>query len=391
MATGIALIWEQFAPYHIDRIEAVGQRLAGRAEVLAVEVATASQTYDWKPSPGIAHARKATLFPGQSYDLIHPLRRFWRQWRAVSPARTVFVGIGYHQPDIVALSWLLRLTGRRVVVMTDSKFDDRPRRAWREWLKSLVLAAYSAALVAGRRQADFLRFLGFRRRPVVPGYDTVSMARIRADAGPAGTATFTDRHFVCVARLVAKKNLFTLIEVYARYVELQGASQRRLTIVGAGPLDAQLRQHCADHGVAHLVDFTGFLDPPEVSRRLAGSLALLLVSTEEQWGLVVNEAVGLGIPVIVSHAVGAGDALVRNLMNGFTFEPNAIEGVACAMAQLSSDEKLWRRMAAAAADRAWLADSARFADAVELLVFPDTATGAKANVQRVLEVLSESA
>lgn len=109
MATRLALIWEQFAPYHIDRIEAVGRRLAGRVEVVAVEVATTSHTYDWKPSAGTRHARKLTLFPGQSYDVVHPMRRLWRQWFAVAASKHVFIGIGYDRPDIIALSWLLRL------------------------------------------------------------------------------------------------------------------------------------------------------------------------------------------------------------------------------------------------------------------------------------------
>lgn len=390
MVTRVALIWEQFAPYHVDRVEAVGRRLAGRAEVLSVEVATTSDTYDWKPSGEVEHARKVTLFPGQSYDQIHPLRRLWRQWRAVCRARMVFVGVGYDRTDIIALSWLLRLTGRQVVAMTDSKFDDRPRGAFREWLKSQVLRSYSAAVVAGRRQADFLSYLGFRSRPLVPGYDTVDGARIRREAGSATETDHADRSFICVARLVPKKNLFTLVQAFARYTELD-ATPRQMVIAGAGPLAEPLARQVAALGIGHLVEFTGFIDPAEVSRRLAASLALVLLSSEEQWGLVVNEAVVLGIPVVASHAVGSGDALVRNLINGFLFEANAIEGAALAMLQLATDEASWRRMANASLDRSWLADSERFADAVEVLLFPQQAAEARGNVARYQDVLAETA
>lgn len=391
MATRIALIWEQLAPYHIDRIEAVGQRLAGRAEILAVEVATTSRTYDWKPSGEIANARKITLFPGETYDEIHPLRRFWRQLRTVASADLVLVGIGYDRPDIIALSWVLRVTRRQVVVMTDSKFDDRPRRVLREWLKSLVLRSYAAAIVAGRRQGEFLRYLGFRNRPILPGYDTVSMARIAREAAAVKNPAFADRPFICVARLVAKKNLFTLLAAYARYVALAGAAPRRLVIAGAGPLAGQLMARIEALGLAELVELTGFIDPVEVSQQLAGSLALLLFSTEEQWGLVVNEAVGLGLPIIATHAVGSGDALVRNLINGFLFEPDAIEGPARAMLQLAGDEGLWQRMSAASAERGWLADSERFADAVEALAAPQSAEAPQASLARYQAVLAETA
>lgn len=391
MATRIALIWEQFAPYHIDRIEAVGQRLAGRAEVVAVEVATTSQTYGWKPSGGIENARKLTLFPGESYERIHPLRRFWRQWRAVRGCSTVIIGVSYAHADIIIMSWLLRLSGRKPVMITDSKFEDRPRLASREFAKGLLLKAYRAVIVAGRRQRDFVTMLGFRRNNILPGCDTVGVERIRREAHSAGQTDYNRRDFICVARLVPKKNLFTLVAAYARYVELETGSPRRLVIAGSGDLAGPLAQHAAVLGVTQLVEFIGFVDAVEVSRRLASSLALLLLSREEQWGLVVNEAIALGLPVIVSHAVGSGDVLVRNLINGFLFEPDAIEGPARAMHLLATDQTLWLRMCAASTERIWLADSERFADAVEVLVAPENAVDARAHIARYEAVLAETA
>lgn len=391
MVTTIALIWEQFAPYHVDRIEAVGRRLAGQVEVVAVEVATTSQTYEWKPSGGVAHARKLTLFPGQSYDRIHPLRRFWRHWHALKHCDVVFVGISYAHPDIIALSWLLRLRGCKTVMITDSKFDDMPRLAVREWGKSLLLKSYSAAIVAGRRQREFVRMLGFGNRPILPGCDTVGVKRIRQEAGDAADCLYEQRNFICVARFVAKKNLFGLIDGYARYVALAAGSPRKLVLAGSGPLEERLRAYCDAKNLSDLVEFTGFLDSVQVSRRLAASLALILISTEEQWGLVVNEAVALGIPVIVSHAVGAGDSLVRNLINGFVFEAAASEGPARAMVALASDKVRWQRMAQASADRAWLADSERFADAVEAMVLPAQAEAARASISRYEAVLAQTA
>ncbi len=391
MVTKIALIWEQFAPYHIDRVEAVGRRLAGRVDVVAVEVATSSQTYAWKPSGKVANAQKVTLFPGQSYDQIHPLRRFWRQWQVLKRCDVVFMGISFAHPDILALSWLLRLRGRTVVMITDSKFDDRTRLALREWLKSLLLKPYSAAIVAGRRQRDFVRMLGFANRPILPGCDTVGVARVREEAARAVDCPFEKRDFICVARFVPKKNLFRLIDVYARYLELAAGPPRKLVLAGSGPLEKRLHAYSAAKGLSSQIEFTGFLESPQVSLRLAASLALILLSTEEQWGLVVNEAVALGVPVIASHAVGAGDALVRNLINGFVFEASAIEGPAKAMARLAGDAGAWHRMAKASADRAWLADSERFADAVEALALPEQAEAARASIARYDAVLAETA
>lgn len=367
----IGILFAQFAAYHIDRIEATARRLAGRADVVAVEVSQASQTYAWSPSGKVHGALKRVLFTGEAYERIGKFRRLRAQYAALKDCSTVFVGIGYNEPDVLLLAIALRLRGRRVVVMTDSKFDDLPRTLVRETAKALLLSPFHAALVAGHRQRDYLRFLGFTRRPVVIGYDTVSLARVREQAGgptaPDG-APFGQRPFAFVGRFVTKKNLVFLLQAYVAYRRRCGVQARRLVLIGGGGQEAALRTFIGEAGLDDAVEITGFLDAPEVARRLNGALALLLPSTEEQWGLVVNEALALGLPVIVSEAVGARDLLVRNLLNGFVVPVDSIEGWAAAMAAIACDEPRWREMSGHSHTLAGLGDVERFAAAVESLI-----------------------
>jgi glycosyltransferase involved in cell wall biosynthesis len=369
----VALLWSQFAAYHVDRCEAVARRLAGRAEVWAVEVATSSATYAWGPSGEVAGAQKVTLFPGRSYDDVSMGSRLWAQFKVLRRCKMVLIGIGYNEPDIIILAWLLRLWGVTVVLLCESKFDDSQRSVGFELFKSLLLTPFNAAIVGAQRQMSYLRFLGFRRRRVLPGYDCVGLDRIRAQGGaelaPHGEL-YDARHFIFVGRFVAKKNLFELLDGYADYVVQTGDSARRLILVGSGPDEVPLREHIVALGISHKVDFPGFLAAEAVSTLLARSLALVLVSREEQWGLVVNEALAFGLPVITSTTVGSRDVLVRNLINGFVIETGSIKGIAHAMTSLSGDEHLWRRMVAASHQKAWLGDTERLADAVELLLDP---------------------
>jgi glycosyltransferase involved in cell wall biosynthesis len=377
---GVALVWAQYADYHVDRCTAVAQRLVGRADVIAVELATASHTYAWEPAGAVPGARKVTLFPGAMVEDIPLFRRFLAQFRALRRCRAVFFGVGYNEPDVIVLSWLLRLLGVTVVMMTDSKFDDKPRRARFELFKQFVLLPYNAAIVAGKRQAAYVRMLGFRHRRVLPGYDVVSVERIRAQAArplaPHGKP-FAQRPFVFVGRFVEKKNVERLLDGFALYVAQAGAKARRLQLVGSGPLEAQLRRRVEVLGIADRVDFLGFRSSADVSGLMADGLALLLVSTVEQWGLVVNEALAVGLPVIVSHPVGARDLLVRNLVNGFTVGPRSPESMAEAMLETGRSETAWRAMVEASHAMAWLGDCERFADAVELVLFPDVEAAAR--------------
>ena len=368
----VAIIAAQFAAYHIDRCEAVARRLDGRAQVLAIEVATTSTIYAWAPSGEVAGATKITLFPGASYNDNSAWRRFVALFRHARRCDLVAMGIPYSDPTAILLSWALRLVGVRVIALSDSKFDDRPRWVLFELFKAALLTCYSAAIVAGARQINYFRFLGFHRRIVLPGYDGVSVDRVRRQGGvlaPAGVA-FEDRPFIFVGRFVGKKNLLTLIDGYARYVGSAGKAARKLVLVGSGELEETIRQRIAALDIADMVIFTGFLIAEDVSRALAGALALLLVSSEEQWGLVVNEALALGLPAIVSTQVGARDALVRNLVNGYVVEPGSADGIAAAMLGMTASREGWEAMVAASHARAWMADTDRFADAVELLLDP---------------------
>lgn len=378
----VAILFSQFAAYHVDRVEAAARRLAGRAEVIAVEYATTSATYAWEPAEGIEHARHITLFPGKSYDEVGHLARYRAAMKALRGADIVCVGVPYSERDIIALSWRLASSGKRMVMMTESKFDDFPRVLAREAAKARVLSPYKAAIVGGLRQRDYLRFLGFGDKPILPGYDTVGLDRIREQGG-GEAVRFEDRDFLFVGRFVEKKNLSTLLAGYARYRELAGDAARGLVLAGDGELADELKAQAGEG-----VEFTGFLRAEDVSKRLARALALCLVSTEEQWGLVVNEAAAFGVPAIVSHAVGSRDALVRNAVTGYVVEPQSVESIARSMLALSQSELAWQRYSDATAERAHLGDTERFADAVEALF--DPASEGAARAQQFWQEISET-
>ena len=365
----LAILFTHFAPYHIDRIEAAAARLKGRVRVLGVECASAEETYDWEARRPTSEAEYLTLFPGRNYEDIGRLERLTAYAEQLRHCEWLLSGIPWSEPDMVALSWRRRAKGRNIVAMTCSKFDDKPRNLMREQVKGKLLQGYSSAIVAGTRSRDYLRFLGFDEGVILPGYNSLSVERIRAQA-PQREVAWEGRAFTYVGRLVGKKNLPTLLEGYRRYLGDTPANARDLVLVGDGPMRGELEAMAASLGIAERVEFAGQTDSAGVSAHLSRALALCLVSTEEQWGNVVNEAVALGIPSIVSANVGARDALVRGGVSGHVVDAASPGSIARAMSATAASESNWQAMSRAASERAWLADAERFADAVELLVDP---------------------
>lgn len=120
--------WENFGPTHVDRCDAVARAMPRKA-ILGIELNPASTTYGWTPETG-QHFTKRTLRSDQSRW--GALRTAFELVRVSvsSGARHVFL-CHYNEPSVQIAAMLMRLLRKRVYLLLDSKFDDRPRSIWR--------------------------------------------------------------------------------------------------------------------------------------------------------------------------------------------------------------------------------------------------------------------
>ena len=156
------------------------------------------------------------------------------------------------------------------------------------------------------------------------------------------------------------------ISAYQKYGHLTDR-RRELHICGDGPLRAALEEEVARRRIDG-VRFCGILQPELIPSKLARSLALILPSTEEQWGLVANEAIAMGLPLLLSENCGAADSLLQTAVNGFLYEPDNPDGLAFFMNLLGQNEELWRRICKASTALRPLANSDRFQVGVSAIV-----------------------
>jgi len=370
--------WTSHGPYHLDRLEAVHAARITDLDIVGAATTASTDSHPWdrisSEQVNIYNLVDQKFQETSSWQRLVPRLRDLRNYKI----EYAFL-CNYELIDTFAVAVVLRLCGAKVYSMMDSKFDDKKRLLWRELLKSFFLLPYHGALVSGRRSREYVEFLGMRPDLVFEGYDTVSVARIRAlaQAQPAPNGTpFALRHFTVVARHVPKKNLFLVVDAYARYRQAAGANARALHFCGTGEFEESLRADVARRDLAG-VEFRGWLGAEAVAKALATSLALILPSVEEQWGLVVNEALAMGVPILCSDNVGARDSLVRTAVNGYVFESDNGEGLAHLMTRLATDEHEWRRMAEAASEFSYKGDTCQFVSAVaKVLGYGKSALGA---------------
>ena len=152
--------------------------------------------------------------------------------------------------------------------------------------------------------------------------------------------------FLYVGRIVDCKNIEMMIEAFVK--AFPSADDVELQIVGRGDLLDELRERYAAH--PH-IKFAGPKYADELIAEYHHAHAFVLPSSFEPWGLVVNEAMAAGMPVLASSEVGARYDLVIENETGFVFAPDDIEGLSEKMKTLANDTELYKKMARNAAHK----------------------------------------
>ena len=331
----LAVIWVNFGPYHVARIRALTKYF----DVAAIQLAGFQRLYGWVAEMQDLEASVHTLYDGAWEDQSQRsvAVRLWRKLNELRP-QTLLVP-GYSTVPALAAALWGRLHGSRTLLMVDSNADDHRRRWWVELGKRfLVKSLFEGATVGGTRSQKYMELLGLSGVDVVTGYDVVDndffshrVEQARSSGRPAALA---DPYFLYVGRMAPEKNLDALLEVFAEYRKIGGAWS--LVLVGDGPLGVELREKSARLGCTHTVRFAGLKSAAELALYYAHAGCLVLPSTREPWGLVVNEAMAAGLPVIVSSRCGCADDLVEEGANGFLVNPEDTNAMAGLLGRVSA-------------------------------------------------------
>src|SRR3984893_14157293 len=185
--------------------------------------------------------------------------------------------------------------------------------------------------------------LGLPRGWIFFGYDIVDnmhfahgTAEARADeAAERNRLALLDRFFLASARFVPNKNLIGLIDAYAHYRQGAGASACGLVLLGDRAQRAESDARIAAHGIGDHVALPGFKQYGDLPAYYGLAGAFVHVSRVEPWGLVVNEAMAAGLPVVVSSSCGCAPELVTEGKNGFVVEAGDIGILAVRLAELA--------------------------------------------------------
>jgi glycosyltransferase involved in cell wall biosynthesis len=150
--------------------------------------------------------------------------------------------------------------------------------------------------------------------------------------------TLPPRYLLFVGRLVPEKGIDDLMHAYEA---LDGSlkSELSLVIVGDGPLRRDLKSRAAQLARGS-VKIAGFVQRDELAAYYAFAEMFVFPTYTDTWGLVVNEAMACGLPVIASSAAGCVADLVLDGWNGRVVNRGRVPELAAAISQLAKDPEL---------------------------------------------------
>ncbi|HEY4336267.1 MAG TPA: glycosyltransferase, partial [Puia sp.] len=320
--------------YWPSRIAALQQALERRGDTLfVVEIAGKGSPYAFSGNDAAHRVNNwIRLFPEARMEEIAPLaasRALLGTLDRLYPDVVLAGGIAYSS-GATAVNWA-KSRQRSVVIFDDVRPEDVPRSVFVDRIKQLIYGQVDAVLCPAESWVAGLMRWRFRREQIFFGVDVVdnefwNCAAVErgvshSETLPAGQR-WPEPYLLAVGRQIEAKNFLFLLQTYEKYRAVVGPERALpLVLVGEGlerkNLEGYIKMKKLRH--VHLFPFVSAGRLRVFYRRAA---ALVLPSKSETWGLVVNEAMAAGLPVLVSDACGCSSVLLKEGVNGYGFSPS---------------------------------------------------------------------
>ncbi len=256
-----------------------------------------------------------------------------------------------------ALGWARRHK-RPVFLWSESNQQDQRRGMPHvEMLKRRFVAACSGFVVPGKSAAAYVTSFGVPDERIFVAPNAVDNAFFAREASAARSCVFEMRrqfglpehYFLYVGRMVFSKGIFDLLDAYSQ-LPSELRARVGLLFVGDGVDQPELEARArAIH--SGTVRFAGFAHREQLAVYYALAETLVFPTHTDPWGLVVNEAMACGIPIVATDAGGCVVDLVQDGWNGYVVPKNDPGKQAEALAKVAGSPKLNTEMGARSAQR----------------------------------------
>jgi glycosyltransferase involved in cell wall biosynthesis len=227
------------------------------------------------------------------------------------------------------------------MVMMDAAWEYTDQSsALKRFIKGQIHRNIDAAFVPAPSHRNYYRMMGFPKERIVCGIDVVDNQFFSdtSDEVRQREKEWRDklslhrRYFLFVGRFIRRKGIEDLLNAYALYRN-SFEDPWDLVFIGSGPEEDLIRT-CAVQ--VRGIQVVGPRYDVDLCCHYALAGALIVPSRSDPWGLVINEGMACGLPVIASRGCGAVKTLLLEGENGWTFDPCDQSVLAVLLKRMSS-------------------------------------------------------
>ena len=199
---------------------------------------------------------------------------------------------------------------------TLSEHTEAHRGKQREALRRWILRRIDGIFVNGQSGERYVRSLGFSGKPLAHVSYTIDNEAFR---GPATRPGDDQRWLFCAGQIIERKGLYPFMIQIVRWCEQHPTRQVKVTLAGAGADLARLKSVCAPANL--VIDLPGIATSSQLPGYYHQADISIFPTLADEWGVVVNEALMAGLPIIASRYSQAVEELVTDGVNGWVFDP----------------------------------------------------------------------
>lgn len=294
-------------------------------ELKVLYIAETEKRRQWDIQKNGLHFSYEIMFDKPA-DEVHIGSLFMKTWVMLKKNNPdLLIADGYSYASSWAGKFWSRIHRKNSILWSSSNEADHERVFYKEFFKKIIIKGFDAYNVYGTKSRDYLIKLGAEKDKIfIVGNntdnnfyynETMKWKRER----PAIIKDFgiPDNNFLYIGRFSEEKNIVRLLDAYKG---LKSGQQWGLIVVGSGPQKEGIANYIKTHNIEN-VFMPGFKQKNEIPKYMAVSDVFILPGISETWGLVVNEAMAAGLPILVSRRCGCSADLVREGDNGYTFDP----------------------------------------------------------------------
>lgn len=319
----VAIVHTDFRIYWPVKLKVLSDFLSGKdIHLEIIEVSGRGSPYSFAAQPEWKFDNYVCLFPDDRMEDLSPAKAkgaVLAKLDDLAPDCIISGPIAFPS-GAAAIEWSAR-NRKPVVIFDDARLQDVQRPRLIDWIKKKVYSCASAVLCPARGWIETFSHFGFREDQIFFGVDVVDNDFWSQPAIRNLPIKNIPKYFLAIGRQVPKKNFLSLVKAYWEYFKSAGEPVH-LILIGDGPDRVEEEIFVEAHKLESYVHFLSFISQIELRPYYQNATCLILPSIYgESWGLVVNEAMASGLPVLVSNQAGCSDTLVKEGINGYTFSP----------------------------------------------------------------------